>query len=72
ESDEPIAYLVYLADNISNKTFYLPEEENLIGELDKNVMEYLQIDEKDVDNFSELLKEEYVKSETFMQMVGIS
>jgi len=72
ESDDAISYVINIADFVAKKTFYTGEDECLIGELDPQIMDYMQVSEDDLDGHGELLREEYLKSETFMQMAGIS
>lgn len=72
ESEDPISYIVNIADFVAKKTFYIAEDEHLVGELDPQIMDYMQVSEDDLESFGEILREEYLKSETFMQMAGIS
>lgn len=72
ESEDPLMYLVYLANYVAKKTFYEEDETYKIGTLDNNVVDFMQLTMGDFDKFSETLKEEYFKAETFMQMVGMS
>lgn len=71
EEDDPMAYIVYLGNWIAKKTFYESSDSYLIGELDIDVIKYMDLDIDKLDSYSELLREEYAKSETFMQLVGI-
>ncbi len=72
EEEDPIAYVVALADFVAKKAFHDEEEKPLVGEADQSVMEYLEVTEADLDSFEESLKEEYNKAETFMQIAGIA
>ncbi len=72
EHEDAIPSVVNLGDYISKKTFYEEDEAFLIGELDSRVREHLQVTDEEIEEISELLREEYLKAETFMQMVGIS
>ena len=73
ESDSPIAYIVHLADYVAKATFYdAGAEAHRIGKLQDGVADYLGITEADVDLYGELLREEYMRAETFMQMAGIN
>lgn len=72
EDDLPVAYLVHLGDYIAKKTFLDEKRGDVIGELAEGVAEYLQVTEDDEMKFVALLREEYVKAETFMQMAGMS
>ncbi|MDH3892641.1 MAG: HDOD domain-containing protein [candidate division Zixibacteria bacterium] len=72
EDELPVAYLVHLGDHIARKTFLDPKRGDIIGSLEDGVMEFLQITDDDMMTFVALLREEYVKAETFMQMAGMS
>ncbi len=72
EDELPIAYLVHLGDYIARKTFISTLNEEIVCELGEGVVDYLQITEEDEMKFVALLREEYVKAETFMQMAGMS
>ena len=72
EHDGAIPYVVNLGDYISKKTFFDDDDAYLIGELNHSVREHLQVTDEDIEEISELLREEYLKAETFMQMVGMS
>lgn len=71
EGDDPIAMLIHLGDYVARKTFLEPEEARVEDALADGVLEYMQINEQDLFDFSEVLKEEYLKAETFMQMAGL-
>lgn len=71
ESDDPLPYIVYLANYIAKKTFFAALDQHLIGEVDPQVAEYLEVTPDDLESFEALLREEYAKSETFMQLVGM-
>jgi len=72
EVEEPIAYIVSLANYVSKHTFFDKDERFLVGEADQAVLDYLQVTSEELEVFSDLLKEEYLKAETFMKMAGIS
>lgn len=69
---DPLVYMVCLADFIAKRTFYDRLEAHLVGEADVEVMTVLGVDDLRLEGFSEKLREEYVKAETFMQMVGLA
>ncbi len=71
EEDDPISYLVNIGNFVAKRTFYHNDKAHLIGKLDPEVMDYMQIAESDLDEFRDILLEEYVKAETFMQMAGL-
>ena len=69
---EAMCYLVHLGNYIAKRTFYEREERNLVGNLRPGVLEHLALTDADLDSFSDLLREEYLKSETFMSMIGLA
>ncbi len=71
DGDQPVPHIIHVANYIAKKTFYEEDEAYLIGSPQDEVMDYLQILPDDQDAISELLREEYLKSETFMKMAGI-
>ena len=72
DSEDPLVYFVHLGNYLAKKTFYDADNSYLIGSPQPGVMEYLQISDDDLVNFSDALREEYLKAETFMQMAGIT
>jgi len=72
ESDELIPYIINVANYVAKDTFYDQFERHLVGSIGEGVLEYLQIDEAALETLSEDLREEYLKSETFMQMAGLT
>ncbi|MCK4573808.1 MAG: HDOD domain-containing protein [candidate division Zixibacteria bacterium] len=72
ESDSPVAFIVHLANHVSKKTFADDYRNTPAGVPEPQVMEYMGVTEDDLDGYSELLREEYLKAETFMQMAGLS
>jgi putative nucleotidyltransferase with HDIG domain len=73
EGDSPIAHIVHLADFLAKSAFYDGETEaHLVGKLQDGLMTYLNISDADLDMYHELLREEYMRAETFMQMAGIN
>lgn len=72
DSEDPLVYLVHFGNYLAKKTFYNADNTYLIGSLQPGVMEYLQVSDDDLGNFNEVLREEYLKAETFMQMAGIT
>ena len=71
ESEEPIAYMIHIGDYIAKYTFYDDDDAYLVGELDPQIREYMGINTEEIDKYSEELRGEYLKAETFMQMAGI-
>lgn len=71
-SQEPLSALVNLANWLSKSTFYPPEDQYLVGELDPAVPARLGLTQDELEPLKESLREEYLKSETFMKMAGLS
>lgn len=72
ESDDPIPYIIHIANYVSKRTFYDERfDKHLIGCLQDGVQDYMSITEDDLQIFSTLLREEYLKAETFMKMAGL-
>ncbi len=68
---DPIVHIVHVANYIAKKTFYEPEEAHLIGKVHPSSLEELGQSIEHLDHFGDLLREEYVKAETFMQLAGL-
>ncbi|MBU8932749.1 MAG: HDOD domain-containing protein [candidate division Zixibacteria bacterium] len=69
--DGPLVFLVWLADYLAKKTFYDDGDTARVGAVDPDVLEYLAVSEEDLEQFSGVLREEYLKAETFLQMAGL-
>jgi putative nucleotidyltransferase with HDIG domain len=69
---EPICYVVHLANYIAKQTFYQGEDRDLIGTPNTGSIDFVGGTEQDLYATCELLREEYLKSETFMSMIGIT
>ncbi|MEW6049846.1 MAG: HDOD domain-containing protein [Candidatus Zixiibacteriota bacterium] len=69
---EPLIHTVHLANYIAKKTFYDRDEAHLVGGWDQSTLQVLGVGIEDLEGFSQALREEYVKAETFMKMAGIS
>lgn len=72
QGDDPIAYVVCLGNYISKKTFYDRYEQYRVGDVDYGVLHFMNVTKNDLELFSGILREEYLKAETFMQMAGVS
>lgn len=72
EGEDPVPYLINIANFVAHRTFTNDEESAPLPDLDPHILEYLKIGDGDLDDYSEILREEYLKAETFMQMVGLS
>jgi len=69
--ENPLVYLVHISNYIAKKTFYDRDDQAFIGHLDPEVLKKMEIEEEQLEEYSETLKEEYLKAETFMKMVGL-
>ena len=67
--DNQIAQVVYLGNYISKKTFYDNSELQMVGEIDPAIKSSNDLTDEDLESYGEMLREEYNKAETFMQMV---
>jgi putative nucleotidyltransferase with HDIG domain len=72
EDEKLIAYIINVANYVAKDTFYDQFERHLVGSVGEGVLEYLQIEESSLEVLQEDLREEYLKSETFMQMAGLT
>lgn len=72
ESEELMPYIINVSNYVAKKTFYDKFEVHLIGAIGDGVLAYLQIEEESLEPLAEDLREEYLKSETFMQMAGLA
>ena len=69
--EEVMPYLINLSNYLSNRTFLDEHEKYLAGSVDPAVLEFLGTTEEELEQYTEGLKAEYVKAETFMQIAGI-
>jgi len=60
-----------LANYISKKTFYEEADRDLVGQMNPGALEFIGATDDDVSAVSDQLRGEYLKSETFMSMIGI-
>ncbi|MFH2050399.1 MAG: HDOD domain-containing protein [bacterium] len=72
KDENPLVNLVHISNYIAKKTFYEQDEQAFIGHLDNEVLKNMEIEEQQLEEYSEVLREEYLKAETFMKMVGLS
>jgi putative nucleotidyltransferase with HDIG domain len=73
DDDTPLAQLIHLADHVAKRTFYdRYQDGHLIGSPNESVIGQLQMSDEDLEEFCGLLRDEYVKAETFMRMAGIA
>jgi len=71
DEDDPTAYLIHIADFLARKAFAESENSPLDNTLNDGVAEYMEVSEEQLDGYSDALKEEYLKAETFMKMAGV-
>lgn len=71
DQDDPTAYLIHIANYLAKKTFAEREDSHLDPQLGEGVAEYMQVTEDELVGYSEVLREEYLKAETFMKMAGL-
>lgn len=67
----PLPYFVNMANYLSKITFFHRDDRYLAGQLSPEVMSFLGVEENEIEGLCEMLKEEYVQAETFLQMAGI-
>jgi len=73
EGEGPVAYIAHLANEVAHKTFEDPAATaGPTSNLQDGVLEYMKLDHENLLSISEQLREEYLKAETFMAMVGLS
>ncbi|MCP4686177.1 MAG: HDOD domain-containing protein [bacterium] len=72
DEDDPTAYLIHIADFLAKRAFAEREDSHVDNDLGEGVAEYMQVTEEQLDGYSEDLREEYLKAETFMKMAGVS
>lgn len=72
EGDDPICYMVNLADYLAKKVFYDDSDQHLVGQTPDSTAAFFGIGADELDELNDSLKEDYHKAETFMQMVGLS
>jgi len=73
EDESPVAHLIHIADHVAKRTFYDRYQDGyLIGSLRQSAADHMQVTDGDLEEFCALLRDEYVKAETFMQMAGIA
>jgi len=71
DAEDSVSYIVYLGNYLAKKTFYDKQERYLVGTVEPHILERLQLSQSDLEGYSEALRDEYLKAETFMQMAGI-
>ncbi len=69
--DDLSPFIVNVANYIAKKTFYDDPEQHLVGTIEEPVLAKLGLTEHDLSQFAEQLRNDFFKSETFLQMAGI-
>jgi len=72
DMEDPITSIIHIANYLAKATFYDRPESHLVGSLDPEVVARMELNEASLESFADLLREEYAKAETFMQMVGLN
>jgi len=72
QSDDIVAHVIHVSNYVAKKTFYDEFERHLVGNLDEGILDFMQLTESDLDKLTEMLRQEYLKAETFMQMAGLA
>ena len=69
--DDLSPFIVHAANYIAKKTFNSESEQNLESSIDDKVLEKLGFTRSDLNQMTEPLREEFLKSETFLQLAGL-
>ncbi len=69
--DEPLPFIVNLANYLAKKTFYDKSEELQVGTVAEAVLTKLSLTENDLDQLTEQLRNDFLKSETFLHLAGV-
>jgi putative nucleotidyltransferase with HDIG domain len=74
DSDSSIAYIIHVADYLAKLTFYDADDEDRIPGvvMVDGIQEYMGFNDADLEAYSSLLREEFLKAETFMKMAGLN
>ncbi len=70
-TDDIAPAIVHIANHLAKLTFYEKDDRWQIGDLQPGACDEVGIKPKDLDDLCDHLKQEYLKAETFMQMVGL-
>jgi len=72
DQDDPTAYLIHIANYLAKKAFADRGDSHLDMQLGDGVAEYMQVSDEELGSYSDVLREEYLKAETFMKMAGVA
>ena len=71
QEEGPMAYYICVANYIAKVTFHDSDVDTRTPTIDPAVLEYVGLEEGDIGVYSEHLREEFLKAETFMKMAGV-
>ena len=71
-SDSAIPFVVHTANFLAKRTYYDRNEQHRVGSLVPGIEEYFDVTEDQLDRYAAQLRDEYARSETFMQLAGVS
>ena len=69
--DNAFSIIVCMANWLSKKTFFEPDQQYKVGPLNPNIVEFLEINDEIIENLEDSLRTDYAGAETFMQLVGM-
>lgn len=72
QSDDCMPQLVHIGNHLAKKTFSNDTDQGQIYPPDSTVMEYMDVNDEQLDQLGDQLREEYLKAETFMSMASVS
>ncbi len=71
KQDSPLAHVVHLADYLAKKAYCEVDQAYLVGTAEDGVAEHLGLADDDLEGFNDVLRHEFHRAETFMQMAGL-
>ncbi|MCH7689537.1 MAG: HDOD domain-containing protein [candidate division Zixibacteria bacterium] len=72
QSDDCLPHLVHIGNYLAKKTFSSDADQGQVEPVDPLVLEYMGVDDEQLDQMGDQLREEYLKAETFMSMAGVN
>jgi putative nucleotidyltransferase with HDIG domain len=66
-----LPYIVHIGDHVAKLTFSDQSQLARLQRLDNEVLDHMGTASENIEGYSDTLREEYVKAETFMQMAGL-
>jgi len=67
----PIVMVTHVGDYIAKKVFFDRDEAHLVGSVESQVMESLRLDDEDLADIDDVLRAEFQRAETFMQIASL-